>query len=274
MPSIIQQALRCGGVVIESDATPDPFTFQTITEAARATNYQSNTVTITGINEPVPVVLSPFGYSLSIDGGSFSNYGTIRNGQTLTLRGTSWNGYSHTDTLTITIGSYSTTWTIITAAEAEQHYLTDSDGGTIFTPNAYSGPLAGGASNKAWCPSLYVPNDGKAYYVEADLLIAGSPSSTGGIVFTKMSNLGNFATAVYSTYNGFVIRYDSAASRFRYARVLNGVPGSALNSSQAWNAMSPGLFSGNNAKFKLRLSASSQLYRPATWDGVNVVSFV
>jgi hypothetical protein len=95
---------------------PPVFAFTNVTNAELATNYQTETITVNGIDNFTPVVMTPFGFSMSIDGGPFTNTGSINPGQTLAIRGTSWNGFNRTVSVSVTIGHLNTTWSIVTKA--------------------------------------------------------------------------------------------------------------------------------------------------------------
>ncbi|MBL8515838.1 MAG: FecR domain-containing protein [Betaproteobacteria bacterium] len=91
----VNHTLNVGGgsgifaiTTLAADTTPDPFSFTPRAMALPSTMFTSNTVTITGINAPAPVSVS--GGTYSINGGAFTSApGSILNGQTLTLQGTS-----------------------------------------------------------------------------------------------------------------------------------------------------------------------------------------
>ncbi|EDM85054.1 choice-of-anchor U domain-containing protein [Limnobacter sp. MED105] len=100
-------------VTVASDTTPDTFSFTAVTGQTPSTNTASNTVTIAGLNSPAPI---------SITGGTYSNNGsqftsaagTISNGQTLQLRTDSPAEPGETAVVTVTVGDFSTSFTVTT----------------------------------------------------------------------------------------------------------------------------------------------------------------
>lgn len=68
------------------DTTPDPFTFSTTYSAVPFVDYESNAITISGINMPAPISVIDGGY-YSINGGPFvSTPGTVTNGARVRLK--------------------------------------------------------------------------------------------------------------------------------------------------------------------------------------------
>jgi len=94
------------------DTTPADFSFTAVTGANPSQNYNSNTVTVTGIEGNVPVSVS--GGTVTVNGGSST---TIRNGETLRVSVTTPSGYGQTATATVTVGTYQTTYSVTTVAE-------------------------------------------------------------------------------------------------------------------------------------------------------------
>lgn len=95
----------------EIDVTVDPFTFTDITNMNISTLYESNVVTISGINQPVPI--SVVGGEYSINAGAYTSAaGTITNGQSVKVRRTSSGSYSTTVGVTLTVGTESDTFSI------------------------------------------------------------------------------------------------------------------------------------------------------------------
>lgn len=68
------------------DTIPDAFSFTAVTGAVKDTPTASNTVTISGLSEPVPVTVSGTGLpQIRINNGNLVSSGTISNGDTLTV---------------------------------------------------------------------------------------------------------------------------------------------------------------------------------------------
>jgi hypothetical protein len=111
--------------VLPPDSEPDLFTFATVENAELSTSYTSETVTISGLGTVGTVVsvnvTATNGAETSVAGGAFSTATkTITNGQTLRVRMTSSSNYNTNKTTTVTVGSVSNTWTILTKAPPSQ----------------------------------------------------------------------------------------------------------------------------------------------------------
>jgi len=99
--------------ITTKDENPDAFVFTDVTEAEISTLYSSNIVTITGITGLVPI--SIVGGEYRIDGGTWvSTAGTISNDQTAQVRRTSSASYETSVEATLTVGTYSDTYSILT----------------------------------------------------------------------------------------------------------------------------------------------------------------
>jgi len=127
------------------DVTPNTFTFEAVTDAALSTEFVSNTVTISDIDELVPISIS--GGEYSVDSGSFTtSAGQINDGQTVAVRVTSSDQFSTPVTATLTVGSGTTsvsdTFSVTTLAQDTQpNPFTFTDQGdatfdTEYTSNA------------------------------------------------------------------------------------------------------------------------------------------
>jgi hypothetical protein len=106
----VNTVLTVGGVsdtftsttqAVPPDTTPDAFSFPSRTNVKQLTLTQSNTVTITGINQAAPVSVSNGEYSVGCTGTFTSAAGTINNNQTICVRHTSASSGSVTTTLNI-----------------------------------------------------------------------------------------------------------------------------------------------------------------------------
>lgn len=99
--------------VTTKDETPTAFVFTDVTEAEISTLYSSNIVTITGITGLVDI--SIVGGEYRINGGTWvSTAGTITNSQTAQVRRTSSASYDTSVGATLTVGTYSDTYSILT----------------------------------------------------------------------------------------------------------------------------------------------------------------
>lgn len=100
-------------VTVASDTTPDSFSFTAVTNSNPSLDTQSNTITIAGLNAAAP--LSITGGTYSIDGSQFTSAaGTISNGQTLRLRVTASAEPGETVVATVTVGDFSTNFSVTT----------------------------------------------------------------------------------------------------------------------------------------------------------------
>lgn len=103
--------------VDSADTVPDAFAFTDVTSASRNTQYTSNTVTITGITQPSPVLVT--NGSVSINGAAYtSSPTTITNGQTLSARVTSSPNYLTTINCVVSVGGVIDTYSVTTVADA------------------------------------------------------------------------------------------------------------------------------------------------------------
>lgn len=107
------------------DDIPDPFTFQTVTDAELSTLYTTETVTISGLGTTGTVVAvdvtATNGAETSVNGGAFSTATkTISNGQTLRVRMVSSGTYNTLKTTTVRVGSVDNIWRITTKSPPAQ----------------------------------------------------------------------------------------------------------------------------------------------------------
>ncbi len=98
------------------DPTPDPFTFVDVVNAELSTMYVSNAVTISGINIPVDISITTGQYRKN--GGAWTNVaGTVVNGDIVEVRRESSSVYETTLGTTLTVSTYSDTFSITTKEE-------------------------------------------------------------------------------------------------------------------------------------------------------------
>jgi hypothetical protein len=115
-------ALNVGGVTgaftvttLAADHTPDAFQFQRIADTALDTWVASNTVTITGVNDPAQVTITDGEYSIA--GGPYtSTPGLVEDGQTLRVRARSSSIYSATARARVTVGTVTEEFAVTTQA--------------------------------------------------------------------------------------------------------------------------------------------------------------
>jgi hypothetical protein len=96
-----------------ADATPEPFGFAAVANATPGASYQSNTVTITGINVSAPVTVQGGEYRIG-NGGFTSAPGEIANNQALTLRATAPSANSTTAEAVVSVGGVNAIYAVRT----------------------------------------------------------------------------------------------------------------------------------------------------------------
>ena len=113
-----------------SPVTPAPFSFTSVVDATTATNYTSNSATVTGLIAPAPISINAnqrtdasgaiaYDAAYSINGGAFTaDPGTIANGSTVRVRLLSSTDQGDTVTKTLTIGGLGVTFSVTTAGDA------------------------------------------------------------------------------------------------------------------------------------------------------------
>lgn len=101
----------------DPDDRPDDVRFNTVNKADLNTEYESNTVEITGINVTVDVTISGGEYRID-DGEWGSAAGTIQNGQEIQLRANSPADKNQTTVVTINVGSATFKWRIHTERDS------------------------------------------------------------------------------------------------------------------------------------------------------------
>jgi Domain of unknown function (DUF5011) len=104
-----------GNVITPPDTTPDAFTFVDQTGVALSSVITSAPITIAGINAPSPISVTGGEYSIA-DGAWTSTPGTVTNGQTVSVRGTSSATNSTAKAVTLTVGGVSDTFDMTTVA--------------------------------------------------------------------------------------------------------------------------------------------------------------
>ncbi len=109
-----------------SDDAPDAFVFSSVSDADADDVVESNTVVISGLqNETVLTVSNGF---YSLNGDTLDNTpATIRNGDTLKVLIQSSGAINRTNTATITVGTYSTSFSVTTAPAANSLTGSTSD---------------------------------------------------------------------------------------------------------------------------------------------------
>ncbi|KQM41159.1 SGNH/GDSL hydrolase family protein [Sphingomonas sp. Leaf10] len=172
-----------------ADTTPDAFSFVDQTNVAASTLTESAAITVAGIDAASPITIT--GGEYQIAGGAWTSAeGTVTNGQSVKVRGTSSATAGGVTNIALTIGGVSDTFTLTTAAPAGPAYLdtftTDtavtwdqhtSDSGHKATKSSFAssgsisvGPTSGATytnSNTSDYDSGFAPTS-PDYYVEAE----------------------------------------------------------------------------------------------------------
>ena len=103
--------------VIAPDGEPDFFTFSSIVDANLGALYESNTVTITGL-EDCRDGYATNGAEISVNGGPYTTATqSICNNDTIKVRMVSSSQYATKKTTTVTVGVTSATWSITTKSQ-------------------------------------------------------------------------------------------------------------------------------------------------------------
>lgn len=106
--SLVAMLAACGGGGAKkssqvADTTPDAFSFVAQTDVARSASVTSAAVTISGINTETSISILDAEYS--INGGAFTSaVGTVRNGQSVTIRITASSALATKKTATLIVG--------------------------------------------------------------------------------------------------------------------------------------------------------------------------
>lgn len=108
-------------VATPADTTPDDFFFTAVNNADLSTAYESDVITVAGVNTPATVSVSGGTYSKN-GGGYTSGAGTASNGDTFKVTRNSSGSFSTAVVVTLTIGGVARDFTITTAAVADWPY--------------------------------------------------------------------------------------------------------------------------------------------------------
>lgn len=168
--TIANATLTIGGVsdtfsvtTLAQDLVPNAFTFTDVTNVALSTVTESNAITVAGINDASTITIT--GGEYQKNGGSWvSTSGTVANGDSVKVRGTSSGSNLTAVNVALTIGGVSDTFTITTAAA---------------TPaGVRNAPVLSFTSNTTYPPPLVVTLDSSIY--ENDVLRVQSSATLGG----------------------------------------------------------------------------------------------
>ncbi|GAB5389053.1 MAG: hypothetical protein Alpg2KO_20210 [Alphaproteobacteria bacterium] len=143
--SVTEDTIPAAPSQAPADSEPDPFGFTDQGAATGGNTVVSNTVTLTGFNQPLTLTLSgDASGEVSINGGSFGSGGTVENGDTIQLRVVASLTPSATVSVTATIASQSDQWDVTT--DSASVFLAGTFNGT----NIYA-PTSGCPSGDYYC---------------------------------------------------------------------------------------------------------------------------
>lgn len=108
-------------MTVDLDTQPDPFTFTPVLSASLNTTYESNTITVSGLNATAPVTIDTTGLTGAVgyskNGGPYTTaLGTAGNGDTFKVRLTTNNTPDITKTTTLNIGGVTGVFSVKTTA--------------------------------------------------------------------------------------------------------------------------------------------------------------
>lgn len=183
-----------------TDTTPDAFAFTTQYGVPVSSAATSNRVQITGISTAAAITVTDCTYS--VNGGPFTSApGTISNLDTLALQTTAPSSNSTSKTVSVTVGTFTTTFSIQTEAAA----------GADTTPNAFSyapktgvAPNANYASDPAVISGINAPATvtitGGLYSINGGAFVSTQGTvNNGDAVTLKVTSSGSFNTATTAT---------------------------------------------------------------------------
>jgi len=135
---------------ITTTTNPNAFSFSNVLGAAWSSTVESGAATPVGYTGALPVSVTGDGSpQLSVNGGAWAASGSVEPGQTLALRLSSAGAPATTRSATLTMGSYTTPWTVTTTPNPDAFGFTDVPGtswGAVttagpLTPTGHTGPL-------------------------------------------------------------------------------------------------------------------------------------
>lgn len=130
-PAIANTTFTVTVTNVVEDTTPTAFSFTDVTDAATSTVYESNTITVAGMDGPADVTIT--GGEYSKNGGAWASSATTAVvGDTFKVRGTSSSSASTAVNVALTIGGVSDTYTITTAASGGGSFPDNSTGASEY----------------------------------------------------------------------------------------------------------------------------------------------
>lgn len=110
----VMQAYLPGATGYNGDSVPSAFTFTDVTGATASTVYESNTITMAGLNQRAYISVTTGQYS--VNGATYrSDTWSVKNGDTVKVRVTSSSSAATGVSATLTVGGVSDTYTVTTS---------------------------------------------------------------------------------------------------------------------------------------------------------------
>jgi len=136
---------------VTTTTNPTPFGWANVLGAAWSAPVEAGATIPVGYTGALPISISGQGSpQLSVDGGAWGDSGTIAPGQSLNLKLTTDGAPAATSTVTLVMGSFTTTWSATTTPNPAAFQFADVPGGAwstlvaapAATPTGNTGPLA------------------------------------------------------------------------------------------------------------------------------------
>jgi hypothetical protein len=219
---------------------PAQFAFSTVTNAAYATTFTSNSIQIVGINAPSPISITGGTYSIAGAPYTAAN-GVVTLNNTITVRGLSGSLPGSVTNVTLTVGGTSATYVISTITA---HIIPVAFGfassinvqpKTLYTSNSISitginapspisitgGEYLIGASTGVWTSSAGTILSGQALTVRA---LSSDKSFTSVFVTVTIGG-------VAGTYTITTVAFNTVPAQFTFTPVIDAIPGTLYNSN-------------------------------------------
>ncbi len=258
-----------------ADTTPDAFTFTSETNAEVSTQYESNTITVTGVDAGINIPISITGGEYSVNGGAYtSTAGNVLLNSTVQVRRTSSSSYSTTVGVSLDIGGFVAPYNIETRA-------------ADITPDTFTFTPVSGAEPSVYIESNTITVTGVDAGVNIPVSISGETnsqysinggswvSSAGNVqlndtvqvrVITSQYNNAILATldinGVTGTFNVTTRAADTTPDTFTFTPVT----GSEVNTVRASNTIVvTGIDSGINVPVSISGSGSEYSINGGSW---------
>ena len=170
------------------DNTPTAFTFNSVDNAEISTQFESNIVSIGELepNYTTFAFITSGTASFSVNGGPYVTSASVSNGNTIRMRQTSSSAYDTTVSSTISVGDYSTSYTIRT------RLVDNTVDGFSFTP-----------VTNADINQEYISNTVTISGADSGIALLASVSSPG---LLSVNSSPTFSSALTSVFNGNTVR--------------------------------------------------------------------